>query len=637
MTIKNKTTAKNGNGLHRFERNRYFHGKLMTARDMVAEQNYHTNQRRMLTRFVTGEGVVYGVDVTLTDEDGSLEARLSDGLVIDCYGVPIVVTGGGAVTVVDDESGESRYPPAGTNRIALCLRYDECVKETVPVPGAQNACEGECTYNRTLETFTLTYRPVDDDDLPVRRKTVQSLTLPRPGEFDSRDENGEVATDDPALFEMARSYNEDDAGDPIGCGECDDGCVFLGVFERTEGDEGSADVWTEMADDPHLSRSYVYHLDLLYAALSRHVADDTNPHQVTLTADPIDSDDENEESDVALHIVDLDDSDDVIGLGSLDDTITITAPDANGRQITFTTSVEQIGALRSLNGVKDTDADGEITLVSADDSAIERIEIDTQEANDEIVLTVPGLKQHAEDAENPHEVTAEQVGAITRIEGVSNPGGEVALDSPNGTISITANDNDNRIALDVVQPADPLRCVDFDGFSPSWMTECEALSDCIPEELREQHFPLRFRGVNIEPEEREEAERPEFIDQAVPVGLVKLDIPHRGSPLLLNLLSDKDGEDDETPLIKYTEVEVSFINVDNGARIILEGRRDGDIVLEDQTPLEDERDIPSTDHTYRLRLRADEAGVDGFDSLSLWTHNSTAGLIEVCTRQLQGE
>lgn len=569
MTIRNNVTRKNGNGLHRFERNRYFHGKLMTARDMEAEQDYHTKQRRTLTRFVTGEGVVCGVDVTVTDEDGSLEASLSDGLAIDCYGVPVVVTGGGTVSVTDDASGQARYPPA--DRIALCLQYDECVKESVPVPGAQNACEGECTYNRTLETFAVTYRPADDD-LPVRQKAVRSLTIPRPGEFGSRDEDGAVAEDDPTLFEMARSYNEDDEGDPIGCGECDDGCVFLGVFERTE-DEGDADVWTEVTDDPRLSRSYVYHLDLLYAALARHVADGTNPHEVT---------------------------------------------------------AEQAGALRSLNDVEDANADGEITLVSVDDSAIERVEIDPQQADDEIELTVPGLKQHAEDTENPHEVTAEQVGAITGIGGVSNPGGEITLDSPNGTIAVTRNDDANRIALDVVQSAEQLRCVDFDGFTPDWLVECEAVADCIPRSSQERRFPLQIRGLNIEREEMEEGMRPRFVDESVPVGLVKLEIPHEENPLLLDLLPDEDEE----PLIAYAEVEVSFgRNADNGARIVLEGRRNREVVVEDRTPLDDPNAIPSTDRTYRLRIRADDADVDGFDRLGLYVFNSNAGLIEVCTRR----
>ena len=53
-----------------FERNRYFHGKLMTARDMEAEQDYLRRRMATLSRGVLGVGVVAGLDSAALEQQG---------------------------------------------------------------------------------------------------------------------------------------------------------------------------------------------------------------------------------------------------------------------------------------------------------------------------------------------------------------------------------------------------------------------------------------------------------------------------------------------------------------------------------------------------------------------------------------
>lgn len=70
-----------------FERNNYFHGKVLSARDLTLEQRYFNEKRWLLNRMVLGWGVVCGLDVAL--EGGALVVQ--PGLALDCCGHEILV------------------------------------------------------------------------------------------------------------------------------------------------------------------------------------------------------------------------------------------------------------------------------------------------------------------------------------------------------------------------------------------------------------------------------------------------------------------------------------------------------------------------------------------------------------------
>jgi len=50
----------NNSNFFPLERNRYFYGKMLTARDFETEQRYFNNKRRLLNRTLYGAGVVCG-------------------------------------------------------------------------------------------------------------------------------------------------------------------------------------------------------------------------------------------------------------------------------------------------------------------------------------------------------------------------------------------------------------------------------------------------------------------------------------------------------------------------------------------------------------------------------------------------
>lgn len=272
--------------LARFERNRYFNGKLMTARDMRTEQRYHAQRLHAVTRGVAGEGIVEKLDVTVSGGEESLTVDISEGVAIDRYGRPVVVPQDRTIT-------ETSTDVLNADRVSVYIEWDECVTETVPTSGTESACEDDCTYNRFLEVYEPDVRPAEDDD---SWKGVPELEFPAMADFESIERREAPAADDPELATIASTY--DGHG-----GSRSDEEIFLGTFVY-DGDEED-DEWIRDESDP---RSRVYSNDLLYAATARHAADFRNPHQVTLETKPADvggarirvMDDESDAPDVTL-------------------------------------------------------------------------------------------------------------------------------------------------------------------------------------------------------------------------------------------------------------------------------------------------------------------------------------------------
>lgn len=248
-------------GLNRFEKNNYFHGKLMTARDMQAEQDYHVGKQHTLARFVVGEGIVFGLNVIdVRERDDQLEVTVADGVALDSYGRPIVVKGAESVPV--ENTGADQSSISDVDEIYLSIRYNEIDRESVPVPSSESAHEGDCAPNRFLETFDIIY----DTNAP-EYKSVSPIEFPDEDDVHSR------STDDPALDAIAKAYHDDRQHEIR-----DDPSLFLGAFERDRHGD-----WKPMEPD---RRSHVYTNDMLYAAIARHVTDFDNPHKVTSTRTP---------------------------------------------------------------------------------------------------------------------------------------------------------------------------------------------------------------------------------------------------------------------------------------------------------------------------------------------------------------
>lgn len=293
--------------LNRFERNRYFHGKLMTARDMEAEQKYHADRLDTVTRYVTGDGIVCGLEATVEQDEktGEFTVIVQPGLALDCCGRQIIV---------ENETPVNLNRPTN-DPIHLYLTYDECVKETVPVPGSESACEEECEYNRVLEIFDVVYGNQPDEE------GIRDIEFP-----DSDDLSD--SNDFDALLTMARSYYETEEGNALrSCEDCEKPKVFLGTHEESSDDE-----WSRVTD---VQRQFVYTNDMLYATIARHVTDFKNPHEVGLAVGPTADDDTDGDSSAVVGIQEPDGPAGAIGFTSADGSVTI-EPNPGTETVDFT-------------------------------------------------------------------------------------------------------------------------------------------------------------------------------------------------------------------------------------------------------------------------------------------------------------
>ncbi|ELZ32510.1 hypothetical protein C474_06802 [Halogeometricum pallidum JCM 14848] len=247
------------------ERNRYFYGKLMTPRDMRDEQQFHRARFDTMARFVTGVGIIEGLDATQVrersgrdgDDEVELEVTVQPGVAVD---------GEGRLLVVEDTLRQEFTAPNDDDTVVhVHLRYDETETEQVPTPDLGKAVSEECEFNRIVETPTVVcrYYAAGEDVVEGVQKLVPKLT----NDVDP-DADGPLEPDDPILSELAREYRT--ARDALPTR--DDADVFLGAFERLDGS------WRPTKQE---YRPLVYSNDVVYAALVRHVFDFDNPHRVS--------------------------------------------------------------------------------------------------------------------------------------------------------------------------------------------------------------------------------------------------------------------------------------------------------------------------------------------------------------------
>ncbi|MDQ3806448.1 MAG: hypothetical protein M3416_21780, partial [Acidobacteriota bacterium] len=156
------TTTETTNGafeLKAFDRNRYFYGKLMTARDFAQEQAYFNSKRWLINRLLFGSGVVCGLDVS-GGGPAPQPLVVKPGVAIDAHGREIIVAAETKVKIADLLAGlRPAVPPdlTGARDFRLCISYQECPQEPVPAMKG-SACEQICDFNRVREGFSFKLR-----------------------------------------------------------------------------------------------------------------------------------------------------------------------------------------------------------------------------------------------------------------------------------------------------------------------------------------------------------------------------------------------------------------------------------------------------------------------------------------------
>lgn len=193
-------------------RNRYFYGKLLDVYHFELEQNYVNRKRWLLNRLGLGAGVLCGLEIELTDE-GKVWVR--PGVAIDPYGREIIVPAPYCIenpTQPTDRLGRPQGEPLTSGELTLCLAYQECDSEPVPVLVGDCDTSEDCAASTVRERYRIYLR--------------EGLPETRPGHINAEEcavifpENTDEDFD-------RRATMTDTLGDI--CTEPDSECVILGT------------------------------------------------------------------------------------------------------------------------------------------------------------------------------------------------------------------------------------------------------------------------------------------------------------------------------------------------------------------------------------------------------------------------
>jgi len=223
--------------LRSFSRPRYFYGQLLDVRHFEAEQEYFKRKLWMLSRMVSGFGVVCGLDVQVGNDDKGVV--VTPGLALDKHGREIVVPCQSKEVKIDPlPTPDPKQPEAehcGGEWVHLVVCYCESRADPEPVLAAGCDSSERCSPGTVREGYELRLR---DGKAPSVSVDCQIPNLIKGNAVNYR-----------ALVDWVSAP----------CDECEDPCITLANIRRPQAG-GTLD-----ANDIDISvRPVVFSLDLLW-------------------------------------------------------------------------------------------------------------------------------------------------------------------------------------------------------------------------------------------------------------------------------------------------------------------------------------------------------------------------------------
>jgi hypothetical protein len=135
------------------QRPNFFVGGLLSAEDLMAEQDYHRAKAQRRNRLLHGTGVVAGLGVTLERTGSSARAVIAPGLALNAQGEEIEVSAATALPL-----------PAAGSALLVLLHYAEQPCRPVPALTSTGETDAPAVFSRIAETFTAALAPAADDN-----------------------------------------------------------------------------------------------------------------------------------------------------------------------------------------------------------------------------------------------------------------------------------------------------------------------------------------------------------------------------------------------------------------------------------------------------------------------------------------
>lgn len=128
------------------KRLKYFSGRLLSADDLITEQEYFREKLKRHNRFMHGSGMVIGLLVSIEDD----RVSVSPGLALDCSGEEIAVS-----------QPVQIGPPEEGNTAFLMIQYVERQTDGIPRPEAEDPGQDAPEALYIEESFELSYNHDD--------------------------------------------------------------------------------------------------------------------------------------------------------------------------------------------------------------------------------------------------------------------------------------------------------------------------------------------------------------------------------------------------------------------------------------------------------------------------------------------
>lgn len=237
--------------LHKFEKNNYFYGKLMTVRDFETEQRYFEEKRYLINRLLHGAGIVCGFETIEIKKaaDGNLNILFTDGgVALDCSGREIVVPPNMEEKIMNS-SGSSVSDLTDTPY--LYLKYKTCYAEYVASASNPSSCAEKCCPGKIVEGF----------------EVIASDKAPELKELGCRSDSSPLKDVTVWLEDLEKDHRV--------CPSCaDKERAFLATVKDENG------IFSVDSEDTAKHRIFFTQKEL-YQFFKCHILDVNNPHQVT--------------------------------------------------------------------------------------------------------------------------------------------------------------------------------------------------------------------------------------------------------------------------------------------------------------------------------------------------------------------
>lgn len=166
-------------GLHEPQRNAYYDGKMLTARDLTAEQAYMNGMRHLGNMLMEGEGTVCGLKLEQHPNDGCRDTHivLRKGMALTCCGQEVIVPEDTTIPIAkmfeENPDLQDAFADVGSDLVVKLCHQDRPA-EMAPVLISDCCADGSGQLPaRIAESYGFVLEAAEPGSLVTERQVIQ--------------------------------------------------------------------------------------------------------------------------------------------------------------------------------------------------------------------------------------------------------------------------------------------------------------------------------------------------------------------------------------------------------------------------------------------------------------------------------